>query len=180
MPLKLPAAVDSFDRWAEAKWQPLRGHRAADRVFYAASEVGDFGMVWMLIAAVPALSGRPTAGRQLYRLAGALAVEHLVVNQGLKRIFRRDRPAWDQDRPHELRKPLTSSFPSGHSTSAMTAAILLSDTNVLPRPVLAAAAAVVASSRVHVKIHHPSDVIGGLAVGCVCGWVFRHLYPVMR
>jgi undecaprenyl-diphosphatase len=178
MPLKLPSAAESFDRWAETKWQGLRGHRAADRLFYAASEVGDFGMIWMLIAAVPALSGQRNAGRQLYRLAGALAVEHLIVNQGLKRLFHRERPQWDQHRPHELRKPITSSFPSGHSTSAMTAAILLSETKVLPRPVLAATAAVVAVSRIHVKIHHPSDVLGGLAVGIVCGSVARQLYPV--
>ncbi len=178
MPVRLPSSTDAFDRWVEARWQTLHGRAWADRLFYAASEAGDFGMLWMLMAAIPALSGRPKAGRQLYRLAGALAVEHLIVNQGLKRLFRRERPAWDQDRPHTLRKPITSSFPSGHSTSAVTAAILLSETKVLPRPILAAAATVVSASRIHVKIHHPSDVVGGLAIGVVCGFALRRIFPM--
>jgi membrane-associated phospholipid phosphatase len=176
--LPLPPGVDSFDRWVEARWDRFRGTSVVDRALYTASEMGDFGMIWMLAAAVPALTGRPRAGRQLYRLAGALAVENLIVNQGLKRLFRRERPSWDQARPHELRKPITSSFPSGHSTSAMTAAILLSETKVLPRPLIGIAVAAVAASRVHVKIHHPSDVVGGLTVGFFCGWAIRRFFPV--
>ncbi len=178
MKVAIPTAFDTFDRWIETRWKPLHSSRAADKLFYAASEVGDFGMLWMLIAAIPALSGKPTAGRQLYRLTGTLAFESLIVNQGLKRLFKRDRPNWQQARPRDVRKPSTSSFPSGHSTSAMTAAVLLSETRILPKPIVLTLAGVVAASRVHVKIHHPSDVIGGLTVGALIGWAIRRVYPV--
>jgi undecaprenyl-diphosphatase len=38
-------------------------------------------------------------------------------------------------------------------------------------------AGLVASSRVHVKIHHASDVLGGVAVGLVVGQVARRIWP---
>jgi undecaprenyl-diphosphatase len=176
--LPLPPGLDTFDAKVEALWAPLRGNPIVDRLLYAASEVGDFGMIWMLIVAIPALSGKPKEGRELYRLAGALAVESLIVNQGLKRVFKRERPLVAQRRPHAVRQPSTHSFPSGHSTSAMTAAILLSETKVLPRSVIAITAGIVAGSRIHVKMHHPSDVVAGLSVGAAMGWIIRRWYRV--
>ena len=62
--------------------------------------------------------------------------------------------------------PLTSSFPSGHASAAFCAAGLLSEGSRL-EPAYYALAAVVAASRVHVKIHHASDVVAGAAVGTV-------------
>jgi hypothetical protein len=60
------------------------------------------------------------------------------------------------DRPHSLRQPLTSSFPSGHASAAFVAAALLSDRRPLPEKALwYGLAGVVASSRVHVKITTP-------------------------
>ena len=59
--------------------------------------------------------------------------------------------------------PLTTSFPSGHSSTAVVAAILLSAARPQGRPVYWASAALVASSRVYVRIHHASDVVGGVA-----------------
>ena len=41
-------------------------------------------------------------------------------------------------------------------------------------------AGLVASSRVYVKIHHASDVVGGLAVGVVIGLVAKKAWPLDR
>ena len=41
-------------------------------------------------------------------------------------------------------------------------------------------ALVVAWSRVYVRIHHASDVLGGIAVGMVLGRVGRSLFPLAR
>jgi undecaprenyl-diphosphatase len=177
--MNLPVWVDRFDTAVDRRVESLRGNPVIDRVAYSASEAGDFGVVWMLVAAVPALiTGSPRHGRALIRMGIALALESLIVNQGIKRHFRRERPQRSEDTNHALRKPLTSSFPSGHATSAATAAVLLSDTLPVPRSVVWAAAAAVAASRVHVKAHHASDVVGGTVVGLVCGRVLRRLLPV--
>ena len=176
--IKLPPSFDRFDLGIDQAWEHVRGHRVTDRLFYAASEVGNFGLVWMGIAALHALGGNPRQGRALLRMAGALGVESLVVNQGVKRLFKRQRPNWDTERPRGLRKPSTSSFPSGHSTSAVTAAMLLTQTSPVPAPVWWGLAGVVATSRVHVKIHHASDVVGGVLMGAAIGSIIRRAMPV--
>jgi membrane-associated phospholipid phosphatase len=172
-----PSRFDGFDARIDQSWNRFRGNPTVDKIMYTASEMGDFGVVWMGVGAVAALSGKSTHGRALVRLAGALAVESLIVNQGIKRLFRRQRPTWE-DRPMELRNPSTSSFPSGHATSAMTAVMLLAETAGKATPALGALGAVVGVSRVHVRIHHASDVVGGVAVGVVTGWAIKRLFPV--
>jgi undecaprenyl-diphosphatase len=106
-----------------------------------------------------------------------VGIESVIVNIGIKSLFERRRPRHQEARPHALRKPLTSSFPSGHATAAFCAAMLLSEDDPLA-PVYWTAAAIVAASRVHVKIHHPSDVAGGMVIGLALGWIGRRLVPL--
>lgn len=170
--------VDQFDARVDGAWEPLRGIPPLDRAFYAASEAGDFGLIWLAIGAAQAAFGPQAKIAAALRLAGVLAVESVLVNGVVKSVFRRERPAWEQDRPMPLRKPRTSSFPSGHATSAVTATILLSERAAGLVPLYALLAALVAWSRVHVKVHHASDVIGGLALGALIGSVAKRLWPL--
>ena len=173
-----PDRFAGFDRQVDAWWERLRGNNVVDRVFYAASEAGDFGLIWMAIGATEAAFGPHRKAVSLVRLAAALGAESVIVNAGLKSLFRRERPSWDQDRPHGLRKPRTSSFPSGHASSAVTAVVLLTEGGTPFGVLYGALAAVVATSRVHVKIHHASDVVGGLVVGAILGSAIRRLAPI--
>jgi undecaprenyl-diphosphatase len=45
-------------------------------------------------------------------------------------------------------------------------------------PLYYAIAVVVAASRIHVKVHHASDVLGGIAIGVGLGELNRRLFPV--
>ena len=103
-------AVESFDQWADAQLERLRGNPVADRVFTAASELGDFSLIWHLIGAAQGLRSDEDADATA-RLAVVLLAESLLVNQGVKRLFRRQRPLHEAIRPHALRRPSTSSFP---------------------------------------------------------------------
>ncbi|MEC7714384.1 MAG: phosphatase PAP2 family protein, partial [Actinomycetota bacterium] len=58
------------------------------------------------------------------------------------------------------------SFPSGHASSAVLAASILSKGSKLA-PAYKVLAALVATSRIHVRAHHASDVIAGAAVGMI-------------
>jgi membrane-associated phospholipid phosphatase len=91
--------------------------------------------------------------------------------------YTRERPVHQEERPHNLRIPLTTSFPSGHASSAMVAALLLSDRR-RQAPLWFALAATVAASRIHVRIHHASDVAGGALVGLGLGLAFRKLWKL--
>lgn len=153
----------------------LRGRPLVDRVMYSASAAGEHSAVWLALSALEGLS-RGAGRRTLSRAGVALGAESLLVNGTMKAMFRRRRPEVDEPRPHYLRQPLTSSFPSGHASSAFFAAALLRDSPLAPA--YYALAVVVAASRVHVRVHHASDVVGGAVVGAVMGEMARFIFPL--
>jgi len=167
--------VARFDLAADRAFDLLRGNVVADRVFYAASELGDFGLIWVLLGTAKGLRKGDDLGTAL-KMTAAMGAESVLVNGVIKSFFRRTRPPWEVDRPLRVRRPLTSSFPSGHSTSAVSAAMMLSEDDEL-WPLYVVVAAIVATSRIYVRIHHASDVAGGVAVGVVLGLIGRRLLP---
>ncbi len=168
-----------FDDAVDDRIQRVRGNKVLDRVMYGASELGDWSLIWHLIGVSQALlPGREAISA--VRLSAILGVESLLVNVGIKSLFRRSRPAWEHEhaRPHRLRTPKTSSFPSGHASSAFTAATLLTASGDPLWPLYYAVAVVVASSRMYVRIHHASDVVAGAALGVVLGLVANQVWPL--
>ncbi|WP_419929375.1 phosphatase PAP2 family protein [Candidatus Poriferisocius sp.] len=169
------AAIEAFDEAVEQLFARLRGNPMADRVFYTASELGNFSILWHALAWAGATSKR--GRRRALRVSVALAVESALVNGPIKSAFNRTRPLAEHDHPHRLRQPLTSSFPSGHASAAVVAAALLAESRRRRWPFWAAAS-VVAASRVHVRIHHASDVVVGAMVGAVIVRVFKKIWPL--
>lgn len=169
--------VAELDDRVDSYFTKLRGNDVADRVFYTASALGDFGLIWVVFALIRALRGRPNDERAALRAVVATGVESVVVNAGMKSIFQRRRPVGAREHPHPFRQPLTSSFPSGHATAAFCAAVLLADGDALG-PAYFGVAAVVALSRIHVRIHHASDVVGGALIGIVLGGIGRAISPL--
>jgi membrane-associated phospholipid phosphatase len=167
--------VTAFDEAVESWFDRVRGDPIADRVMYGASALGDFSLLWHIVSVLRALGGDERAA---LRLTVALAGESALVNLGVKSLFRRTRPPWEQERPRGLRRPRSSSFPSGHATSGFMAATLLSAGRPRTAPLWFALAAVVASSRVHVKIHHGSDVAAGAVIGVGLGALVRKIWTV--
>jgi len=168
-------AVDQFDRAADHLLEYLRGNSTFDAVMTAATHAGEFSAVWQASSLVRGLIvGRPD---QTVALAIGLGAESLIVNQGLKRLFRRQRPTNDGDERFEIRRPLTSSFPSGHASAAgFAATVLIGWDGPRSAPLWGTIAAVVATSRPYVRIHHASDVVAGVSVGIAMGLVARRLF----
>lgn len=170
-------AIGRLDAEVDRAWERLRGVPALDRLFYSASALGDWSLIWHLAGASQASVDPQHGWRRAARLSAALGVESALVNGAVKSLFRRTRPVHEGERPHNLRMPATSSFPSGHASSAFMAARLLAEQSRLG-PAWYAAAAVVATSRVHVRIHHASDVVGGAVLGVVLGELVSRLAPL--
>jgi membrane-associated phospholipid phosphatase len=170
-------AVAHFDRVVDNYFEThLRGKPVLDRVMYAATAGGDHSMIWLALAA---LQG-PVAGqgwRPLVRAGALLGAESALVNGLVKLAFRRQRPDVNGPHPLPLRTPLTSSFPSGHASAALFAAGLLRSRSSWP--VYYALAGIVASSRVHVRMHHASDVVAGAALGAALGELARVVFPLL-
>ena len=172
--------VDRFDDRVDTLFEKLRGRPWADRMFYTASQLGDYGLIWLLLAALAALGGSWRAERNLVRLAAVLGLDSMFVNGLLKSLIKRSRPIVDDgERPLYLRRPITTAFPSGHASSAVVAVMLLGELGGRRwRGLLRLLAATVALSRIHVRIHHASDVAGGAVAGLVLGRMARRLWPL--
>lgn len=165
--------IDGIDEAVDAWWErALRGRPSMDRLMYSASEAANHSRLWHALGAVQAAIRRDH--RPATELSVALLAEAVLVNGVIKTVFGRRRPVFSGDRPHALRQPLTSSFPSGHASAAMVAAALLSRRSPWA-PAYYALALVVALSRIHVRIHHASDVAAGLGTGAVLGVIARRL-----
>lgn len=173
--LRAAAKVARFDDTVDRWWEALRGKATIDRVMYGASNVGEFSQLWHVIGAARALSPRRNIS-DAFRFSALMALESLIVNQGIKRLFARRRPGTAAQNPtqHPLRQPITSSFPSGHASAAFCAAAVLSRGSRLG-PLYRVAAAIVAVSRIHVRLHHASDVIAGAAIGEIFGRIAARL-----
>jgi membrane-associated phospholipid phosphatase len=136
-------------------------------------------VLWALICAV--LAVRSGAGRQaaicgVTALVGASAASHLLGQV----LTHRPRPrVGDLPARRALpEQPSSSSFPSAHATSAaaLTTALLLE--NRVLGALVAPVAAVVTYSRVRTRVHWPTDVLAGAALGVLIALGTRRLPAV--
>ena len=164
-------SIDRLDDRLDEAWETLRGIPALDRIFYTASEAADFSVLWHTLGVVQAIVEDDP--KIALALSAALGVESALINGPVKSLFKRSRPVHVGERPLNLRQPKTTSFPSGHASAAMVAAAMLSRRS--GGPLWYVLAGIVALSRIHVRIHHGSDVAGGLIAGVALGATARRL-----
>ena len=170
--------MNGLDRAVDRAFErSTRRVASLDRLFYAASEAADFSVLWHLVGATRALTGGKEDEAAAIRLSVCLGIEAALVNGPVKSLFNRSRPIDPTPRARQVRQPRTSSFPSGHASAAAMAATLLADRSRVPA-LWYGLAAVVAMSRIHVSIHHASDVVAGAAVGLALGRVALRVWPV--
>jgi undecaprenyl-diphosphatase len=156
------------DAWVDTQRAPMLDH-----VFYGLSSAADHGMLWHVVGIGLAIAGRDP--RVALRFSTALGAESAVTNGVVKSLFRRVRPQdhvlHDDPLPYGMRRPITSSFPSGHAATAFMCAGVLASRRTAAG--WFALAGLVASSRVYVRMHHASDVIAGAALGLALAPVAR-------
>lgn len=113
-------------------------------------------------------------------LLGAEAMgDAVVVEQGMKLIFWRERPFPNNARGHFFQSNAgwDSSFPSSHAVVAWSAAAVIASEYPHPLPVILAyaGASAISINRVLGQQHFPSDVVVGSTAGWLVGrMVYRH------
>ena len=128
------------------------------------SILGDKGLIWILIALVLIINKKT---RKIGITTGLALILGLIVgNALLKNIVGRIRP-YDFNPQIDLivSKLSDSSFPSGHSVSSFSAAVvlLIKDKRIgIPALVLAS---IIAFSRLYLYVHFPTDVLSGAIIG---------------
>ena len=164
--------LESFDARVD-DWVDTRRSPPLDHLFYGLSAAADHGMLWHAMGVGRAIARRDP--REALWFSAALGVESALTNGLIKSMFRRVRPQQhfqhDEPLPYGMRRPITSSFPSGHAATAFMCAGILADR----RTAIGwfTLAGLVATSRVYVRMHHASDVAAGAALGLALAPVAR-------
>jgi membrane-associated phospholipid phosphatase len=167
--------VSTIDEAVDAAFEPLRGRPEVDRVAVVVSNLADYGFVWVLLAGLKARRRGPDRRRAIVALATA-GFSSLIVSRMVKAAVERQRP--DEHLDAAVRTPSSSSFPSGHTLAAFCTAFVLGDSDAGTAANVGFAAAV-AASRVHLRAHHPTDVIGGAVIGSVLGLGLRPIVDIV-
>jgi membrane-associated phospholipid phosphatase len=168
---------DDFERVDRALFDALaREHDPVlDRVMPGLSKAADYGVLWICIAITLAGSGRPHLRQAALRGIVSLAIASATANGIAKLSFQRRRPSLDGVPVvrRVRRKPVTTSFPSGHAASA--AAFTFGAGRVAPelRVPLGMLAAGVCFSRVWTGAHYPADVAVGAGLGTAVAYALR-------
>ena len=153
--------------------------RPIDHALRYLSMSANHGRLWMGMAAGLALTGK-RGRRAAIRGLLTLGASSFVSNVVFKPVVGRRRP--DIERTAFGRRvdkaPWTSSFPSGHAASAAAFATGASIELPAASALLVPLAAAVAYSRVHVGVHHRSDVLAGAAIGIGMAVLGKGLWPV--
>ncbi len=171
----LRAGVESVDKAVDRMVSPLRGRPLADATAYSASALGDHGLIWFLVGVVRARHPGPRRAAAI-RAVVFSGVVTPAVNNALKTVVGRARPEPRSPHPLPVRIPRTASFPSGHTLAAWCAATLLAEDDPWA-PAYYAMAGAISFSRLHVGLHHGTDVVAGSILGLALGRLGRRLLP---
>lgn len=137
--------------------------------------LGDMGIIWILIAFALLFSKK-------YRTIGILTLSALLLNlilgEGiLKNLIQRPRPFVTlEGLDIIITKPSSYSFPSGHTSSAFAAALMLGYYFKKYRWYLYIFAGLTAFSRIYLLVHYPSDILGGIMLGAISCFTVRFCY----
>lgn len=171
--------LETLGRWDGALllWVQEALRVPALNIFFSAfTQLGSFGLAWIILSALLLLHPR-TRKAGVWALA-ALLLGALCTNLVLKHLVGRTRP-WLMV---EGLVPLVgeadpNSFPSGHTCAAFAAGgVWAGCTKKRWLKLLSIGQAVLMGfSRIYVGVHYPSDVLAGAAVGLFCAWAVGRL-----
>lgn len=146
-------------------------HPFLDTIMVFITRLGDMGLVWILLAIILFLF--PKTRKVGIILGIALCINFILCNGLLKHTFARTRPC-DINRSVSLliSRPDDFSFPSGHTSASFAAVTVLYMSNKKKLfKISFIIACFIAFSRMYLYVHYPSDIIGGIIVGVISGYL---------
>lgn len=138
-------------------------------VMKAVTTLGNVGILWIIMSLVFLII--PKMRKTGFITSLALIFDLLAVNVLIKNLVRRTRP-------YEVIEGLTSvigkqsdfSFPSGHTAAsfAFAFAVMFVAPKKIWIPVMVTAT-LISFTRLYLGVHYPTDILGGVIIGFVCG-----------
>lgn len=152
----------------------MHGHMM-DRAMVIVTSLGNKGFIWIIIAVLLIINKK-------YRKIGFIALGALILStilgEGiLKHVVQRIRPSADISAVNLLiSKPLSYSFPSGHTASSFAVTGVLVKYFKKYAPGFWILASLIAFSRLYLYVHYPTDVLGGIILGLICSNVVIYVF----
>ncbi|OOP74332.1 phosphatase PAP2 family protein [Clostridium beijerinckii] len=150
-----------------------------DKAMVFMTSLGNGGLIWIII------SGLLISNRK-YRKIGFVALGALILSailgEGiLKHVVQRIRPSADIPAINLLiSKPLSYSFPSGHTASSFAAAGVLGKYFKKYAFGFWGLAALIAFSRLYLNVHYPTDVLAGIILGVICSKITIQMFNTVN
>lgn len=143
----------------------LRG--PLDGLWVFITKLGNGGWLWIAIGVALLLFKKTRVIG--FSVLISLGINAIFTNLTLKDLIARPRPFHVSDAIVTLIKhPSSFSFPSGHTSGSLTAALVLYKLTPkkygVPAVILAS---LIAVSRIYIGVHYPTDVLGGVVVAFV-------------
>lgn len=143
-----------------------------DAVMPVITVLGNAGAIWILVAVI--LLFLPKWREAGIQMLAAMAVAAIVGSLILKPLIARERPFSANEFTELLiSAPKDFSFPSGHTSASIAAAVILLMRNRwvgIPAMILAV---LIAFSRIYLYVHYPSDILGGIILGLLSAVTVR-------
>lgn len=155
-----------------------------DFFFTTITHLGDKGIVWIILG-LALLIPKKTRKSGIAVLI-ALVADLILCNIIIKPLVARPRPfAINTDIALLIKKPGEFSFPSGHTAASFAAAFALlfrKEKKIWQASMVLAV--LIAFSRMYLYVHYPTDILGGIVIGLVCGYLGYVLvsivYPAVK
>lgn len=155
-----------FLDWIQTLHTPI-----LDKFMMTVTKLGDAGVFWIMLTILFLLIPRMRKTGAV--MAAALIVDALLCNAVFKNLFARTRPYDVNTTVQLLVKRLHDySFPSGHTAASFAAvtAMYLAGQKRLWKITLILAC-LIAVSRLYLYVHYPTDVLGGMLLGILSGYL---------
>ncbi|MDO5779499.1 MAG: phosphatase PAP2 family protein [Clostridium sp.] len=142
-------------------------NRIFDKIMPIITMMGNLGIIWLVISVLMLLKVED-------RIIGISVILALIlttiIGEGIiKHIVKRNRPFQNYEDELLINKPITYSFPSGHTASSFAALAVFLQMNGKLGLIMSPIATLIAFSRIYLKVHYPTDVIFGIVLGITCG-----------
>ena len=151
-----------------------------DKFMTSVTKLGNAGIFWIMLTVLFLLI--PKMRKTGVVMAAALIIDLLLCNVLLKNLVARTRP-YDVNTGIQLlvAKLRDYSFPSGHTAAsfASAAALYFVGEKKLWKPALVLAC-LIAVSRLYLYVHYPTDVLGGVVIGIIAGYLGYRLVKVLE
>ncbi len=143
-----------------------------NRVFVLITRLGDGCCIWIVIGIL--LLAIPSRRLQGFWMFVVIAICALINNILIKSCFLRNRPCDTFSKEILIRRPIGSSFPSGHTATSFAGALYLCSIDYRFGIVAMLLAGAISFSRMYLFVHYPSDVLFGIISGLGITFVLLH------